>query len=93
MNQLKKDIESGRVKELMLIKTDFDVIKSNRDAMIYKVPRKIVSHNKYTFSLETERCKYGKPLDEYCLCEAYYTAFNYYDGKILKSEVSTYKVI
>lgn len=93
IEKLKQDIESGKVTKLMLIETDADIIKNNRDGMMYKVIRDIIRHDNNSFTLKTERCINHMPSGSYCDCEAYYTAFNFYDGKILKSNHSTYQIM
>lgn len=79
-DQLRSDVENGIIAGLRLIKTDNEVIKSNRDADIYKVFRPIVASDENCFYVETKTAK-GDYLD----LEAYYGAFDYYDGDILRA--------
>jgi hypothetical protein len=80
IEELKKDIQSKRIKGLKLIKTPVEVIRNNVHAEIYKAPRRVVMPGKNLFYLET-RCADGS---FYC-AEAWYDAFDYYDGKILRN--------
>lgn len=90
---LKEDIRSGKITKLMLVSTDIDVIRENRDAMIYNVPREISNVYDDHFTLKTERCKDHMPTGIYEDLEAYYTAFSNYDGNILTSFYTVYQVL
>lgn len=89
---LHEDILTGKVTQFKLIATDIDVIRKNRDAMIYDTWRSVSSLTDDYFSLKTQRCKDGEKIDQWENCEAYYTAFDYYDGTILKAGHTIYEV-
>ena len=97
---LKKDIQEGKIWGLRLIKTPTEVIRDNSYAMMFNIVREISGFDEKKFFLKTKRnvpsyfdyknYEYQKPdgyvtTDNYCECEAYYGAFNYYDGNILRS--------
>lgn len=92
MRSLKEDIMSGTISYMRLLETDISVIKANRDAMIYNTWRSVSSLTDDYFSLKTQRCKDGEKIDRWENCEAYYTAFDYYDGTILKAGHTIYEV-
>lgn len=85
IEQLKNDVISGRINYLKLIDTDIEVIKDNKYAMMFGVYREVMNRNDNWFSLKTYA--HGIILE----AEAYYTAFDYYDGTILKSGDTVYK--
>ena len=97
---LKKDIQEGKIWGLRLIKTPVEVIRDNSYAMLFNMVREISGFDDEKFFLRTKQNNpvyydyknydYQKPNgyvsgDEYCECEAYYRAFNYYDGNILRA--------
>ena len=88
-NDFKNDIQSGSIKSLKLICTDNDVIRSNRDAMIFNIERPITKIEENRFWLRTALCKDGAPTGRYEDIEAWYGAFSFYDKDTgeLKSEM------
>lgn len=100
---LKKDIQSGKIAALRLVKTKNAVIRDNLYAQMYFADREVCGFDNEKFYLKTKKMEphyhtgaydgknYRKPdysiSDGYCECEAYYAAFSYYDGDILRSVV------
>lgn len=100
---LKKDIQSGKIAALCLVRTNNAVIRDNTYAQMYFVDREVCGFDDEKFYLKTKKMEphyhtdaydgknYRKPdyatPDGYFECEAYYAAFNYYDGDILRSVV------
>lgn len=100
---LKKDIQSGRIAGLNLVKVKNEVIMDNSYAQMYFVDREVCGFDDEKVYLKTRKMEphyhtnaydgknYIKPdyatPDGYFECEAYYSAFNYYDGDILRSTV------
>lgn len=100
--ELKKDVESGMIWGLRLVKTPVEAIKNNTCAMMFEESRPISGFDEKCFYLAT-RYKdrhylpgtydgknyvlpdYSIPTDFYTEAEAYYSAFDYYDGNILRS--------
>ena len=100
IESLKKDIQEGKIWGLRLIKTPVEVIQDNSYAMMFNVVREITGFDDDKFFLKTKRnvpayyeyknYDYQKPgghvsSERYFDCEAYYQAFSYYDGDILRS--------
>ena len=83
---IKIDITAGKVTALKLIHTDIEVIRNNKYGLMFGVYRDINKVSDDYFTLKT--WAKGKIVD----CEAYYSAFDYYDGKILKSRDTVYEV-
>ena len=98
--QLQKDIESGKIYGLRLIRVDNDVVHNNCYADMFDEIREITRSDSKRFFLKTRRKEphylgyngvdyripdYSIPSFEYTGCEAYYQAFSYYDGKILRA--------
>ena len=90
--RFKNDLLNGKVKELKLVYTDIEVIESNRDGMIFNTWRKVKDVYENRFELETQRCKDGKPINKWCVCEGYFLAFKGYDGKKLWNDDTVYEV-
>ena len=86
IEKLKTDITGGKIAALKLINTDIEVIKNNRDGLMFGVYRDVNKISDDYFTLKT--WSNGKIVD----CEAYYTAFDYYDGKFLKAGNTVYEV-
>ena len=101
IQELKDDIENGKLYGLKLVKTSNEVIKRNLYGEMYEVIREIVGFDNEKFYLRTklreprfitgscngtEYCipDYSISSNRYCDCEAYYNAFNFYDGNILR---------
>ena len=97
---LKKDVESGKIFGLRLIKTDNEVIEHDCYAEMFETVREIVGFDDRRFYLKTRMrdphylgyngVEYTIPdfavsSFKYSDCEAYYETFNYYDGNILRS--------
>lgn len=105
IDELKSDIEYGKIWGLKLVKTPIKVIENNRYSQMFDVSRPITKFDDECFYLKTRRCiphclegtysggakyyepDYAIPDDIYEECEAYYSAFNYYDGNTLRSTV------
>ena len=105
MSDLKKDIQSGKIKALKLIETPIDAIEGNYYALMYEKPREITRFDDEKFYLKTLRSPLqgyyelvggayaikslvlARNYQEWTEAEAYYSAFKYYDGKKLISEV------
>ena len=98
--QLINDIKEGKIWGLRLIKTPTEVIRDNSYAMMFNIVREISGFDEEKFFLRTKRnvpCyidyknyEYQKPngyvsTDECYEAEAYFQAFEYYDGDILRS--------
>lgn len=81
LEQLKADAESGKIWGLRLVKSPVAVIEDNVYADMFGVVREIVKVTKDGFSLRTKR----NDISGECDCEAYYGAFSYYDGDILRA--------
>lgn len=88
---LKEDIRTGAIHFMCLVDTDTDVIRTNRDAMMFNVWRSVATITDDYFTLKTQSCVDGVPSGVWGECEGYYQAFVYYDGKILKSAHSVYE--
>lgn len=103
IEQFKHDIQNGTVKALKLIKEPTEVIRNNCYALIFDTIRPIVKFDDKRFYLRTQLMNAGyssyngidymipdrcEPTGKYEDLEAYYDAFDYYDGEILrKTEV------
>ena len=78
-DELMQDIRDGKVFGLKLIKHPVEVIENNRDHEMFGVAREIIAYDDEKFFLRTKSIA-GRYID----CEGYYSAFNYYDGDILR---------
>ena len=101
-DELKRDIQDGKIWGLKLVSTSVDVLKRDQYALIFGEPREIVGFDNECFYLRTRYSEshylpgsydgknyvvadYSIPTQTYFNAEAYYKAFNYYDGNILRS--------
>lgn len=106
IEKLKQDIMTGKIRSLTMVSTNIDTIRHNCYAMMFNVSREISRCDDDRFYLLTERCTpsysnyngtdYRMPdgsaaTGNFVDCEAYYTAFDYYDGKVLKSGHTIYE--
>lgn len=97
--QLMQDIQNHKIWGVRLIKTPIEAIRSNAYADAFMVPREIIDYDEEKFYVKTRRnipyrshyngidyvsphCK--EKTDQYEACEGYYSAFDYYDGNILR---------
>lgn len=102
IDQLKTDIQTHKLMGLKLMKTGIDVTKHNVYADIFDKYLPITGFDEEKFYLEArlnipvqkdyDGRNYKEPIDHIStdICEtleAYYEAFNFYDGHILRSVV------
>lgn len=100
-NEFKKDLQDGKIFGLRLVKTPSEVFENNVYGKMFIQTREITGFDEEKFFLKTKRMTpcfypgsydglnykmpdYGKP-NGYVECEAYFNAFDYYDGDILRS--------
>ena len=88
LEQLKIDINEGKIWGLRLVKSPVAVIEDNKYADMFGIVREIVNPTDDGFSLKTKR----NDICGWCECEAYYSAFSYYDGDILRA-VDNYSAV
>ena len=80
--QLKKDIEEGKVWGLKMIKCPTEVIRSNRDAQIFGVVNEITRVDGNYFYMKI----FSNITHDYVEGEGCFDAFTFYDGDILRSD-------
>ena len=78
-DELMQDIQEGKIFGLRLIEHPIAIIQNNVDAEMFGIVREIIDCDKEKFFLKTKSIA-----GQYFDCEAYYAAFNYYDGDILR---------
>lgn len=108
IDRLKEDIQSGVIKSLRLVKVHNEAIRNNCYALIFDIVRPISFVDDKKFYLKTQKVRYGytnydginyrlpdryEPTNEFADCVAYYDAFDYYDGKILRKTESFSAVV
>ncbi len=84
IESLKKDIREGKIWGLKLVKHPCEVIRNNTHGDIFNIVREIVDADDQCFYLRTN-CRHADGKAYLYDCEAYYEAFSYYDGDILRS--------
>lgn len=100
LEQFMQDLHDGKIWGLRLVKTPINAIHNNAYGDIFGIPRQIVKSDNEKFYMLSRRNKpyfsgyngidYVEPhckekTDIYAKTEAYYSAFNYYDGCTLQS--------